>query len=341
MARVQVGMIGSGFVGVAHAEALRYDPRAELVAIAGGSRTVSLASDYGVEAMTSVKELIDRRDIDAVIVGTPHHLHAEATIASARRGKHVLVEKPMATSVEDCRAMIGAARDADVRLMVGHFQRYRKTNLAVKQALQEGLLGRVHMINDVLSENPDESGWKTQPESKGFLLGYGIHAIDQLRWWLSSEVESVAAHCGNYLGKVVEDGSLLLLKFKNGTSVVLECTNALPFKSVFGSPGAVEFRAHLIGEKGVMEVNVYGKVNLKTADGVKLLYELPAWDHPKSFARIEAYAEQDKEFVSSILEHRQPAISGEEGLANVRVCLAAYRASADRATIHFDTEAEC
>jgi len=336
MTKVRVGILGSGFISMTHAEALRYDPRAELVAIAGGSRAKSLAQDYSVQAMSSVEEMLHHPDIDAVIIGTPHHLHAEATIVAARQGKHVLVEKPMATTVEDCRAMIEVARDADVRLMVAHFQRYRKTNMAVKQALESGVLGRVYMINDVLIENPDETGWKTQADSKGFLLGYGIHAVDHLRWWLASEVESVAAQCGRYEGEPAEDGSLLLLKFRNGTSAILQSTNAWPFKRVIGSPGAAEFHAHLIGEKGVLEVNVYGQVILKTSEGTTVLSELPSWSDPKSFARIEAYAEQDKEFISSIIEHRQPAIPGQEGLENVRICLAAYQASDEQGTIHLD-----
>ncbi|MGH9844402.1 MAG: Gfo/Idh/MocA family protein [Blastocatellia bacterium] len=338
MSKVRIGIIGSGFVSMTHAEALRYDERAELVAIAGGSRAASLARDYGVEALASIEELIHRPDIDAVIIGTPHHLHAGAAIAAARQGKHILVEKPMATSVADCRAMIEAARAADVRLMVAHFQRYRRTNAAVKRALDEGLVGRIHLINEVLIENPDESGWKVQAESRGFLLGYGVHAIDQLRWWLGSEVASVAAHCGHYRGHAVEDGSLVLLEFENGASAVLECTNALPFKSQLGSPGAAQFHAHLIGEKGVLEVDVYGQVKLKTAAGETVLDELPSWTDAKSPARIEAYAAQDSEFISSIIEHREPAITGEEGLANVRVCLAAYKAAAERRTIHLNEE---
>lgn len=339
MKRVRLGIIGSGFASMTHAEALRYDQRAELVAIAGGSRVEKLASDYGVRALASLGEVIQHPDIDAVIIATPHDLHADASIAAARQGKHILVEKPMATSVEDCRAMIDAARAADVRLMVAHFQRYRKTNAAVKRALDEGLVGRVHLINEVLIENSDESAWKNRAESKGFLLGYGVHAIDQLRWWLNSEVASVTAHCGHYLGYAVEDGALLLLRFENGTSAVFECTNALPFRKEPGSPGAAEFRAQLIGEKAVLDVNVYGQVKLKTKEGEAVLAELPSWTDAKSFERIEAYAAQNREFISSILEHRPPAITGEEGLANVRVCLAAYQSAAESRTVHLREEA--
>lgn len=338
MNKVRLGILGSGFVAMTHAEALRYDDRAELVAIAGGSRAESLARDYGVQSLASVDELLHHAEIDALIICTPHHLHAEAAIAAAQHGKHVLVEKPMATSVADCRAMIAAARARDVRLMVAHFQRYRKTNAAVKRALDEGRAGRIHLINEVLIENPDQSQWKNQPESKGFLLGYGVHAIDQMRWWLNSEVASVTAHCGHYLGRAVEDGALLLLQFENGTSAVFECTNALPFSSASGSPGAAEFRAQLLGEKAVLDVNVYGQVRLRTSAGETVLAELPTWTEAKSFERIEAYAAQDREFISSILEHRTPAIPGEEGLANVRVCLAAYQSSAERRTIHLSEE---
>ena len=338
MKRVRVGIIGSGFASMTHAEALRYDQRAELVAIAGGRRAEKLAADYGVRALASAEEMIQRPDIDAVIIGTPHDLHADAAVAAARHGKHILVEKPMATTVEDCRAMIEAARAADVRLMIAHFQRYRKTNAAVKRAIDEGLIGRVHLINEVLIENPDDSPWKSRVESMGFLLGYGVHAIDQLRWWLNSEVASVTAHCGHYLGCAAEDGSLLLMHFENGTSVIFECTNALPFKKEPGSPGAAEFHAQLIGEKAVLDVDVYGQVKLKTKEGETMLAELPSWTDVKSFERIEAYAAQNREFIGSILDHRPPAIPGEEGLANVRVCLAAYRSAEENRTVHLREE---
>jgi predicted dehydrogenase len=339
MNKIRVGILGSGFVAMTHAEALRYDPRAELVAIAGGSRAPALAKDYSVNALTSIHELIRRADVDAVIVCTPHHLHAEAAIAAARAGKHVLVEKPMATSAADCRSMIEAAEEHDVRLMIAHFQRYRKTNAAVKRAIDEGLAGRIYLINESLIEFPDpNSPWKNQPESKGFLLGYGVHAIDQMRWWLNSEVASVTAHCGRYLGRPVEDGSLLLLQFENGANAVLECTNALPFVGAPGSPGAAEFHANLIGEKAILDINVYGEVKLKRAEGEVLLADLPSWTDAKSFARIEAYAAQDHEFISSILERRPPAIPGEEGLANVRVCLAAYRSADEKRTVFLREE---
>jgi predicted dehydrogenase len=338
MNKVRVGIVGSGFAAMTHAEALRYDDRAELVAIAGGNRAAQLAYDYGVRALASIEELTHQAGIDAVIICTPHHLHEEVTIAAAQQGKHILVEKPMATSVAACRAMIAAAHENEVRLMVGHFQRYRKTNAAVKRALDEGKAGSIHLINEVLRENPDQSRWKTQPESKGFLLGYGVHAIDQMRWWLNAEVASVTAHCGNFLGQAVEDGSLLLLRFTNGTNAVFECTNALPFQLAPGSPGAAEFRARLIGEKAILDVDVYGQVKLKTGTGETILAELPRWTEVKSFERIEAYAAQDREFISSIRERRLPAIPGEEGLANVRVCLAAYQSAGERSTIHLCEE---
>ena len=107
---VRIGVTGSGFMGRTHVEAARRAPGAEIVAVAGGRRAPGLADDYGIDCVETVEDLIRRDDIDAIISSTPHHCHIDETLLAAECGTHVLVEKPMATSVEDCDRMIAATR---------------------------------------------------------------------------------------------------------------------------------------------------------------------------------------------------------------------------------------
>src|SRR6476646_6644323 len=107
----RLGISGSGFMGRTNAETItKYLPGARLISIAGGSRAVQLAADYGVEYDRDVEGLVNRNDIDAVFISTPHSEHAAHTIAAAKAGKHVLLDKPMAASVEECDRILEAAR---------------------------------------------------------------------------------------------------------------------------------------------------------------------------------------------------------------------------------------
>src|SRR5262245_50607700 len=101
MGKLRYGILGSGFMGRTHAEAIRHIDNAELIAIAGGSRAPGLAADYHAQLCTSDAELIGRDDIDAVIITTPQYVHAEQALAAAARGKHLFIEKPMTTTVAD------------------------------------------------------------------------------------------------------------------------------------------------------------------------------------------------------------------------------------------------
>mgnify|MGYP006452137325 CR=1 FL=1 len=109
MSVTRIGIVGSGFMGRTHAEATRRAAGAKLVAIAGGSRAVGLAADYGVTFEASVEALISRDDIDAIVISTPHHLHYSQAIDAANNRKHCLVEKPLATDVAACAASVATS----------------------------------------------------------------------------------------------------------------------------------------------------------------------------------------------------------------------------------------
>lgn len=331
MDEVRVGIIGSGFMGRTHAVAVtRFVSGARLVAVTGGSRAPQLARDFEIDAVEEMDAFLARGDIDAVIVTTPQVIHARDTLAAAERGKHVLVEKPLATTVEDCDAMIQACEKAGVRLMTGQSQRYRGGNLAAKEVLKSGELGKILMVEEIqvnvggLGSLP---GWQSERENVGTLLGYGCHNLDRLRWFLEDEAEWVAGVTTSYTeNAAAEASSMLLLKFHKGTAATFWCTFEAP------KPGlpASGFRSRIVGEKGLLDVDGFGITQVGRGDSWEVLFEQPKFDfraEPFSPVRMAAYGKQDQEFINSIREQRRPEVTGEDGRAAVEMALAAYQSS--------------
>jgi predicted dehydrogenase len=325
MTRVRCAVIGSGFAGSTFAEAVRYAPDAELVAIAGGRKAPELAERHGVRALDNVDALLDASDVDAVLIASPNPFHCPQTLRAAASGKHVLVEKPMALSVAECRAMLEACARAGVVLMVGHHHRFRRNPIATKLLLDRGTIGRVDMAAMVQTE-PDQTTWLTKPENGGYLLGSGVHGLDLLRWWLG-DVRRVAALTGQYRGERVENGSLLLLEFAGGAHASFQ-DSVIPGSVPPPGSGVVRFEVVLTGERGVLDVDMYGEVRSSTADGWQVQTSLPVWEGHDAFLRMEAYASQVCEFVDAIRKACPPRFSAAEGLAAVAIVEAAHCAAA-------------
>jgi predicted dehydrogenase len=330
MERVRCAVIGSGFAGSTYAEAIRYAPDAELVAIAGGRRKApELADQFGVRAVATehVDGLIESDEIDAILVASPNPAHCPQTLRAATAGKHVLVEKPMALNVAECRQMIDACRAAGVVLMVGHHHRFRRNPIAVKLLLERGVVGKVDMVSMNQTE-PDVTTWLTNPENGGYLLGSGVHELDLLRWWLG-DVARMAALTGEYRGERVENGSLLLLEFANGAHGSFR-DSVVPRSVPPPGSGVVQFDASFTGETGVLQADMYGEVRLSTETGWQTQTGLPVWDAHFSFLRMEAYAMQAREVVAAIRERRAPRYAAEDAMQAVALVEAAHLAARER-----------
>ena len=326
---IRCAVIGSGFAGSTYAEAVRYAPNTELVAIAGGRNAPELAALHGVRALgtSDVDALLVSSDIDAVLIASPNPAHAPQTLLAAGSGKHVLVEKPMALSVVECRAMIDACRAADVVLMVGHHHRFRRNPVAVKMLLERGSIGRVDMVAMSQTE-PDVTTWLTRPENGGYLLGSGVHGLDLLQWWLG-DITSVVALTGRYRGEHVENGSQLLLEFASGAHGSFRDA-VVPGSVPPPGSGVVEFQATLTGERGVLHADMYGEVRQSARDGWRVHTALPVWEGHYDFLRMEAYAQQAREFIGAISESRPPRYSAESALRAIGVVEAAHKSAAER-----------
>jgi len=332
MADLRIGILGSGNMFDTHFRALRTMPGVKVVAVACGSRAGRKAERHDLIWVESAQAMADREDIDAVVVTTPHALHAAHALPCLRAGKHVLVEKPMDVSAESCDRMIRAAEAAKVNLMVAHSHRYWAAGRLTKSLLQDGAIGELRMVRDTLITAGSLEGaggsWHTDPElaGRGHLIGYGCHVVDRLRWWFSGECEAVFASDLQFRTDApVETAGMLQLRFVgNGMASFWwsQCTPSPAFPELVCG-------AELVGTEGIIDCRTYGQLRIarKQVGDWELVYDQTQMPD----ARDRTFEAQAREFVQSILEQRAPEVTGADGRAVVEIIEGAYR-SADTAT---------
>ena len=334
---VRVGIVGSGFMGRTNAETVtRYLKRAKLIAIAGGSRASALAAEYGVESEPSVDALLQRKDIDAVLISTPQAAHASEAVAAAQAGKHVLIDKPMATSVEECDRILEASHANHVKVMIMFGQRFRGCNIEAQRLVQEGAIGRVRMIQEQILASGGLASlppWQSLPENYGVFLGHAVHNIDRIRWITGAEIASVSAHVQRDPKTGNEVSTMALFSLTNGAMATLWSSWDIPAP---GFPRSAS-GALISGETGNLDLDAYGELRLGKDNRWQVVAEQEPIDWAGqgalSSVRMKAYQMQHQEFINSILEDRTPSVTGEDGRATVEVATAAYRSAAEGRTI--------
>lgn len=316
--KVRVGLVGCGVMGKSLATQLRTIEYAELVAACDvfEEAAKTFANEFGIWATTSLDELLARNDIDAVLIATPPHLHAEQTIASAQARKHVFCEKPMALTVEDCDRMISACQENNVNLMIGQVLRYFPTHAKVKEMVSSGELGRLLSITIYRLGGGFTGVWakdwrKSKALSGGVLMEVNIHELDYLHW-VGGEVEGVFAMGRNFLhsNQDYPDCVFITLKFRNGALGMLH-SSQVSIAEDYG--GRADF------EKGSLLFPKLwdGELVVQTEDRHKVF-------KAKELSTENPVRRELREFVESIFERRPPAITGEDGRYAVALALAIY-----------------
>jgi predicted dehydrogenase len=237
-------------------------------------------------------------------------MHAPATIAAARAGKHVLVEKPIATTLEDADAMIAAADAARVTLMVAHNQRFFPEHQRIKRLLDDGAIGVLECVRADHNQDfrPPEDHWilDASEAGGGAFIGYGVHRIDLLRWF-AGEVTEIAHFQRHRPGRFGgESCSVSILKFESGAIGEIAINWA-----VQDSPWMDML--YLAGDKGSIH-NVHGLYVSSASVPEKV--EVPQGN---------AFALQLRHFAECVLTGREPLTSGRDARKTLEVCLAGYR----------------
>lgn len=306
-ATVGIGIIGAGAMARAYCECLsRHTSGARLVAVSGGTRAPALAEKYRVSADATVEAVLDRPEIGAVIIATPEMRHLEQALLAAEKGKHILVEKPMAKDVAPCDAMIARCDKAGVGMMVCHHWRFRGVHTRAVDLLRGGSLGAVRSVRnrtlvslqssrDTIAARP----FYLDPACGGLLMGWAIHNFDWVRYLAAGEPTSITAAttpAGN-LG----DGTVRAqISFGNGVKGEVEVAIDLP--------GAARyyFRTEITAEKGRLELDGYGDLRVDTGSGWKTLWTQPAFNPADEACplRLEAYTLMLQAFVDRVRGNR-------------------------------------
>jgi len=316
---MKFAMIATGRIAqTALAPALGVSEGAELWSVLSrdANRAAEFAARHGARApqpaYSDLETLLADPELDAVVIASPDGLHAEQTIASARAGKHVLVEKPMATDRASARAMVEACEAAGVTLGVAYHVRWHVGHRMLKAQAQAGRFGTLrHMRLHWSFAAPDASNWRASDAMTRWwgLSGVGTHCLDQLRWFLRpgcGEIVEVRSLVSNKVyGGPHDETAVVAFEFESGATGEI-CTSVL-----FAGPRRME----IYGSEGyAVTENTLGP----SGDGVIETHEGPLAYEPGN-----PYVGEVEDFVNAVRDGRPPEVDGREGERNIDLLLEA------------------
>jgi predicted dehydrogenase len=327
---LRVGILGAGQVGERHAIGFSQTEGAQIVGFADlvEERATALASRFGGKPYTDWRRLIDA-GVDIVVVGLPHNNHVAPTEAAAAAGAHVLMEKPIATNLADAQRIVEVCQRAGVKLTMSFVHRYRDELQRARSWIAEGLIGtpQVGAENFNSQRGPHLGRWITNKEiAGGGVLMYGaIHGVDRFRWLMDSEIVEVTAHTHRWDPESeVEDSAIALFRFANGATGTL-----LSYAPIYRAQPAY-WETQIYGTQGMLRLRVRGWAEVSN-NGVMKREDSTTAKGP--LGEHYNFVRQAQEFVAAIREDREPAITAQDGLASLRVCLAVYESAETGKTI--------
>ena len=326
--KLKVGLIGAGLQGKRRSPVLKQLLGNELVMVASKNieESAKIAESFNCEATDRWQDIIERNDINAVLICTPPNLHAEMSIAAMNTGKHVLCEKPLANTVEEANAMIDAARNNNVTLKCGFNHRHHPAIHKAKESFENGIIGEINYIRCVygICGRPGyEKEWRADPNviSGGHLMEQGIHAIDLFRWFLG-DFDKVSGYTSTRFWEMspLEDNAFAILRTTKGQiaslhSSLTQWKNQFIFE-IFGQDGYIIIEG-LGGGYGTEKLTI----------GKRAFYE-PFKDETTEFRGSDiSWLEEWKEFMQAIAEKREPIGSGYDGLEALKLVNAIYQSA--------------
>lgn len=333
MTKIKFAIIGCGNIGKRHIAVVDADPNAELVAICDIelAKVKELSSIYqNVSYYTDYVEMLSKTDADIISICTPHGLHAEMSIRAAEHRKHVLVEKPMALTVADCKKMIEAAEKHQVKLWVMKQNRFNKPIALAKRAISEGKLGKIFMIKcDVLWNRHqgyyDESNWRGRKELEGGALYTQVsHFIDLMIWWCGDVIEAkTSIHTKNH-NIEIEDCGVSSLVFQNGALGALTWTTCVYNKNYEGS-------ITVIGEKGTIKIGgqYLNKIDFWDVQSYPLPENINFEDKPNNYGKYQGTSSNHdyvvRNIIAQLLNERYDTVEGDEGMRTIQAIEKIYQ----------------
>jgi predicted dehydrogenase len=324
--KVRFGVIGTGLWGEVHAEIYSSHPFAELAAVCDRDpeRAEEIGRRYGAgRVYTKFQELVADPEIDAVAVVTPDFAHREPIVAAARAGKHVITEKPLATTLEDAEAVAEAVRAAGTRFMVDFHTRWNPPIVIARRDIEDGTLGTIvsayFRLNDTISVPTEMLAWAATSSILWFL---GSHTVDTLRYLFQDEVDTVYAVSRELVlkgrGIDVPDLYQAILRFRSGIVATIENHWIIPNTH----PSVNDIKVNILGSAGMFNMDLTNNQMIER-------YLEDRSDHPDCLVKPRirskhvgfAY-ESIRDFVECLALDKEPQVGLEDGLNVTRVILA-------------------
>jgi UDP-N-acetyl-2-amino-2-deoxyglucuronate dehydrogenase len=357
MEKVKTAIIGCGKVAHLHAAGLSKLQESKFTAVCSRNpeRANAFAEQYEVKAFTSLDDLIDQSGVEAAMICTPHPAHAASAVKLAKAGINVLVEKPLASSLKDCDAMIEAADSGGVKLGTVCQRRWYTPVLRVREAIDAGKIGQPVLGSVIMHGWRDKAYYESDPwrgkweeEGGGVLVNQAPHQLDLLQWFMGP-IEELFGYWDNlnhpYIE--VEDTAIAVIRFKNGGLGTIVVSNSQ-------KPG-IYGKIHIHGENGAT-VGVQPEGGAMFIAGMSEVAEPPVndlWTVPGEEEKLSKWQEEDGEFFNSIkaseyyiqlqiqdflqaiIKGQNPLITGQEGRKTVELFTAIYRSQRSGMPVKF------
>ena len=307
MKKLGVAVIGTGFWGRNHARVFKELEETELLAVCdiNAERAKNVAKQFGVRAYTSMGKLLKNKDIEAVSICVWSLNLAKETLKALKAGKHVLVEKPMATNVKQAEKLLETAKEEKLHLSVGFLMRFIPGIQHMKNAIEDKTIG-----NLVCATAKRVSEWPERIGDVGVVKDIAIHDIDITRYLFGEEPIAVYAKTGSMKHKKFEDYAQIMLTFEGGKSAFIESNWLTPYKT----------RTLVVtGSKAIMKLD-YITQELTIEDAKKTIQPRYPWQEP---LKLEL-----QHFANCILKKEKPLITGMDGLKALQIAEAALKSSA-------------
>lgn len=337
MKKINVGVIGCGKIAqTRHLPEYAANELCDVVAVydLNHERAVQIAQQYQAKAFDSIEDLLAVPTLDAVSVCAANHAHAQITIQALKAGKHVLCEKPMAVTPEDCEAMVKAAEESGKYLMIGHNQRLAKAHVKARELVRSGAIGKVltfrttfgHGGPETWSIDPGKNSWffDKKRAAMGAMADLGVHKTDLIQFLTDSRVTETRAivttldkrdASGNLIG--VDDNAICIYTLENG--IIGTMTASWTYYA--GEDNSTV----LYGTEGMMKIYADPQFSIEicTRSGEKVYYDIDRIqtnDNQTSSGVIDA-------FISAIALGEEPAISGKSALYAMRAVFASIESA--------------
>ena len=362
MKKIKTGVIGCGKIGHFHAQCYQQIPNSEFVAACNWTigRAQEFAEKYGVKAFDSVEQMVKETGVEAVSICTPHPNHAKMAVEAAKLGAHVAIEKPLASTLADCDAIMEAVKEAGVVGSMVCQRRFYRPVQRIAKAIADGkigkpILGSVNVLGwrDMNYYRSDHWRGTWKGEGGGVLVNQSVHQLDLLLSFMG-EIDSLYGMWDtlNHPELEVDDTAVAVIRCKNGALGTISVSNSQN-PALFGN-----VRVH--GSNGA-SVGVQTDGGAMFIAGVSGITEPPVndmWTVPGEEDMLETYKKEDsaffnsvdsnlffhqeqlQDFVDAIVEGREPMVTLEDGRRAVELFTAIYRSQRDKQLIKFPLKPE-